>query len=337
MMERRKPHWYKELQEPLEKLGFDQENCDRIMDNIRKQTFSSSTRRKRTLVYGVAVVACVLSVTLFVQNGQVGKQWSKLTGSNPSEQRPPEWVNGYVAGTPRNVYMQGEEKKLEAFPGGELAAGLPNGCWWNLYTPFEQLRDKRIRIEATHQESRWKQTEIPETNIGEEAMSYQDFTRISSRFSLPLAGLWKFEVYVDDSLYGDVIFNVKDGSWEKSPLFRSGSYEMRGIEGKLGFIDPGFKAGKGNKYMWHFWGSPEELEGNLSIKAVSQGSDEIIDIFPMIGEGGLGGPNNGADAHLPTSMTLPFPGKWRLLVYIGGQLHGSVIVNVAEGDSENVK
>jgi hypothetical protein len=40
--------------------------------------------------------------------------------------------------------------------------------------------------------------------------------------------------------------------------------------------------------------------------------------------------NNGADAHNPSTMSLPSPGHWRLDAYIGEKLFGSVVVQVFE-------
>ncbi len=84
-------------------------------------------------------------------------------------------------------------------------------------------------------------------------------------------------------------------------------------------------AGKANKYMWHFWGSKDELKGDFSILAVKEGSRREIGIFSTFG---LGGPLNGADANIPTSMVLPDEGMWRLNAYIGDRLFGSIYVKV---------
>jgi hypothetical protein len=43
-----------------------------------------------------------------------------------------------------------------------------------------------------------------------------------------------------------------------------------------------------------------------------------------------GGPNNGADAHIPSNLSLPTSGLWKLDAYLGGKLKGSIIVDVKE-------
>jgi hypothetical protein len=69
--------------------------------------------------------------------------------------------------------------------------------------------------------------------------------------------------------------------WKVSPLFRSGTYTMIGQEGRLGFIyDDGevdrFYPNKKQKYMWHFWGKPEELQGSLKVMGKSKETGEKI-------------------------------------------------------------
>lgn len=99
-------------------------------------------------------------------------------------------------------------------------------------------------------------------------------------------------------------------------------YTMRGVQGQYGFIDSPFVAGQGQKYMWHFWGKPEDFVGKeLEVTAVSQ-EGKTANVF----SGTLGGANNGAVAHSPSTMLLPSPGVWRLDVRVGGQLIGHIVV-----------
>nr|WP_251035793.1 DUF4871 domain-containing protein [Paenibacillus sp. ISL-20] len=248
---------------------------------------------------------------------------------------------GYAAKwTPRNVYTENGVDKLQAVQGGDFTAGSPAGAWWNLLTPIQALEGKTIRITAVHRDTGTTLEELVETKITSD-MAYDNFTRVSSRFALPLSGLWRFDVMVNQEKYGDIVVDVPDSSWEPSPSFllaaskdseKAGSTSSQfpptaitGMEGRLGFIDPGFIANQPNKYMWHFWGRAEELKGDLLITAVKKGTTEIVDVFktrisPY--------PHNGADAAIPTSMSLPSPGLWRIMVSINGQLFGSVIVEV---------
>jgi hypothetical protein len=79
--------------------------------------------------------------------------------------------------------------------------------------------------------------------------------------------------------------------------------------------------------MWHFWGTPAELQGSLKITGTSKETGETITVFEA---DATGQPNNGADAHNPSMMSLPSPGLWQLEVFIGEKLFGSVVVEVHE-------
>ena len=121
-------------------------------------------------------------------------------------------------------------------------------------------------------------------------------------------------------------------NWEESPLFESEGYKMIGKERRIGFIYDDedevvkFYPNKNQKYMWHFWGEEKEFDGELNIIGTHENESEEIIVY----EGGLGGPNNGADKHAPTNMSLPKSGMWKLDAYIGENLFGSVNVKVHE-------
>lgn len=120
--------------------------------------------------------------------------------------------------------------------------------------------------------------------------------------------------------------------WKVSPLFKSDGNTMIGQEGRVGFIYDDlevsrFYPNKQQKYMWHFWGTPEELKGPLKVIGISKEREAHVIVFEA---DAVGGPNNGADAHSPSMMSLPSEGLWRLEVYIGEKLFGNVIVEVHE-------
>ncbi|MEG0416715.1 MAG: hypothetical protein RR565_11340, partial [Erysipelothrix sp.] len=124
---------------------------------------------------------------------------------------------------------------------------------------------------------------------------------------------------------------VTQHNWKESPLFESGGYTMIGEEGRLGFIYDDaevvrFYPDQVQKYMWHFWGEEQELEGELKVVATHEHDDEEI----YVTGGGLSSANNGADKHTPSHMSLPKSGMWKLDAYIEGNLFGSVYVKVHE-------
>jgi hypothetical protein len=127
---------------------------------------------------------------------------------------------------------------------------------------------------------------------------------------------------------------TKKGSqsnWKQSEMFEAGGYTMIGEKDRIGIIYDGsevlrFYPDKEQKYMWHFWGKSEEFTNEFKIVAFREGSDEKLVISDMQ----LAGPNNTADQHSPSMMSLPKPGLWKLEVYFDGKTKpfGSVVVEV---------
>lgn len=328
------PDWIQELaSSPFNEPMFTEEMKSSILNNAANGSVRMGRKKRRSPTRLRMMTASVSILLLIVavwgwRESPVIQQLIPIKGWGNTA----DWA-------PRSVYTEDGVDKLQAFPGGDYAAGSPAGAWWNLLTPIQGLEGKTIRISAVHRDTGITLEELAETKITSD-MAYNEFTRLASRFALPLSGLWRFDVMVDQEKYGDIVIDVPDSSWEPSPSFVSAASddpveamisskypptEMTGIEGRLGFIDPGFIAGQPNKYMWHFWGRNEELTGDLHITAVKRNTTEIIDVFktrisPY--------PHNGADAAIPTSMSLPSPGLWRIMASINGQLFGSVIVEV---------
>ncbi|KAA0542155.1 hypothetical protein FZW96_21440, partial [Bacillus sp. BGMRC 2118] len=125
-----------------------------------------------------------------------------------------------------------------------------------------------------------------------------------------------------------ILTGCTDEKWEESSIFQSGSYEMIGLKDQLGFIYDDSEASrfypyKEQKYMWHLWGNPEELSGDLKVIGTHYGSKEEVAVIAGLP---LGGAHNGADAHTPSMMSLPKSGMWKLDAYVNDRLHGSVFV-----------
>lgn len=334
------PDWYRDLKRsPYPGSGMSGVARSRIVGRLPAGGGSRRTRKKMSAPAAVSLAGILSMLALAWIMG-----WPDMYGSGERSADKGDRVGAAATGdekrngnewNTRNLYTDNNVKIVEAVPGGDYAAGTPAGCWWNLYAPFDQLKDRTIRIEGVHRESGYRLAELAETKIAAVGAAYAyeaagehaggEMTRIATRFGLPLQGIWTFVVYLDGERYADVVFDVPDASWEIGPTFKSGAYELRGAKGRLGFIDAGFAAGKPNKYMWHFWGGEEELDGVLKIEAVRKGSNRIEPVFAAER---LGSPLNGADAAIPSMMTLPEPGMWRLMAFVDGALLGSVVVNV---------
>lgn len=310
------PDWLQELaSSPFNEPMFTEQMKADVLENSAN---SFKFRKRRTPMRLLSMTTGILALLLIAaiwgwRESPVLQQIIPIKG----------WGNA-ADWTPHNVYSENGTDKLQAVPGGDYAAGSPAGVWWNLLTPVQELEGKTIRISAVHRDTGTTLEELAETVITSD-MAYDDFTRVSSRFALPLSGLWRFNVMIGQEKYGDIVIDVPDSSWEQSPSFVSGDYAMIGVKGRLGFIHPGLVAGQPNKYMWHFWGRDEELTGDLDITALKKDTTEIIEVFHsklMFGK------HNGADAALPTTMSLPSAGLWRIMTSINGHLFGSVIVEV---------
>lgn len=127
----------------------------------------------------------------------------------------------------------------------------------------------------------------------------------------------------------DTAFLTKE-RWELSPTFSiSHGREMVGYEGKLGLLGGPLVENEISKHMWHFWG--EGLR-DKRLSVIAQHELTGGEINPLVNSGFelLAGENNGADYHLPSHMTFPFAGMWRLDVYLDDELFDSLVVQVEE-------
>ncbi|GAB6929232.1 hypothetical protein JCM10914A_32150 [Paenibacillus sp. JCM 10914] len=285
--------------------------------------------RWRLLPVGILIILLAGAAGVW-QKSPVLQQWTSLTMGDSSD-----WA-------PRQVYTQDGVDKIQAFPGGEFPAGITSGAMWMLVDPIETMEGKTIEIHAIHRLSGYTFMELPETIITAE-MAYDNFTRVTSNFGPPLAGLWRYDVIVDGDKYGDVVIDVPDGSWEPSPQFLLGNsdnfqmnsrinnfpYVLNGVEGRLGLLNAEIISGATNKHMWYFWGRSEDLTGEVQITAVKKGSHEVITLFEAKT---LQSQLNGSDASLHTMLLLPSSGLWRLMATVDGQLFGSVVVDVKSPD-----
>lgn len=134
---------------------------------------------------------------------------------------------------------------------------------------------------------------------------------------------------------------IKIGEWEESAsiireviVTDDGQVEdfvfHMGNNGKFGIGEYGpFIAGEAQKYMWHFWGEQALLTKPLKVIGISKETGEELNLFQSPGGYGLA-PNTGADHSLPSLLTLPNAGLWKLAVYFEEELFGDIIVDVIE-------
>ncbi|MFE5323501.1 hypothetical protein ACFQ88_32945 [Paenibacillus sp. NPDC056579] len=321
MTDRQKPHWAKEMESsPFIKSRFTKEMQQQVLRkaNVEKKAGAARHRRSRA----PKTAAAVLIVAAL---GAAGL-WLSGDGTSLLPSWPPDVVSSNKPAGERTQYYENGKLLFSVFPDPELKAGRPYGYLFSFQAPFEELRGKSLAIYAEHVHSGYKVTAAAPAAITEPSSGYQGLERFGvANLGLPLSGLWRYTVELDGKRYGDVTLFVPESSWELSPLFKSGSVELRGTAQNIGFIDPGFRAGAPQKAMWHVWGRDDELKGSFSVKAVKQGEERIIDVLSPLT---LGGSVNGADRTAPSMVTLPEQGRWRLLPYIGDRMLDSIVVDV---------
>lgn len=317
-MKEDKPVWAKQMEDsPFSENHFTPSLKNKILSRTRE--VRQQRRFKRIAAAALIPAVLFMLFLMIIDKKETGFSFTApLFGTSNTS------LKGNTA------YLQDGRLLFSVAPEPGAKAGEMNGYLFHFEAPFQTFYGKTITIEAIHLKTGIKNTVSSEL-IQEPSSGYPGLERYAIRFALPIDGLWELQVKLGDNLYGSVKVTLQSPSWDVTPQFQSGVYWLRGIENQVGFIDPGFMAGKVQKYMWHFWGTEEHLNGPFEVKAVKEGSDTLITVFssdPLSSANALGGAMNGADRVLPTSMMLPEAGRWRLLPYVRGILLAPIVVEV---------
>lgn len=222
----------------------------------------------------------------------------------------------------RQEYRKDGKSMFSVLPGGERIAGTNDGVLWIFERPLEEWKGSELSVKAVHRDTGEERLVVPSMIVSESIRGTEAQTGIATRFGLPYAGLWRLEVMVDNQYYGDAVIEFKDYPWNLSEKFDYEIYQLRGIEGRLAILDPGFIAGEENKIMWYMWGSKEELNGSPKVIAVQQGTGRIETVIEALPE------VYGDTLSIPSSVVIPEPGLWRLTVLLGDQVFDSIVVEV---------
>ncbi|MCQ6557691.1 DUF4871 domain-containing protein [Paenibacillus mendelii] len=308
--ERQREPWAEQMvSSPFASAHFTIEMMNRVQEKAMTATTGTKWRSKWVVALVSLVILCVV-IGLSGVMERFAPNHRSLTGtSGEVKERLAYEVDGVL--------------KLAVYPDPELVAGKPFGYIFHMTAPFAELKGRMLAIRAEHIESGQRMTAVAPEEIQKPSSGYQGLERYTAFINLPISGMWRYVVELDGEAYGDVVLQVPEPSWEISPMFKSGAYMLRGSEGKVGLIDAGFLAGMQQKYVWHFWEDGMKLEGAFTVKAVKQGERHIVEVFTA---DRLGGPLNGADRSVVSMMSLPEPGVWRLLPYIGDQQLDSIVV-----------
>jgi hypothetical protein len=120
--------------------------------------------------------------------------------------------------------------------------------------------------------------------------------------------------------------DFKNIDWERKAV-EFGDRGIIGNENKSGVIGADMPSLNGQKWMWHLWGVDDV---DLTIVGYHKETQTVHKI--LIGGWTIRayGPNNGADAHTPSSIKIPKPGEWAILLYSNDKLFDTLVYEINE-------
>ena len=114
-------------------------------------------------------------------------------------------------------------------------------------------------------------------------------------------------------------------NWDRKAV-EFGTNGIIGNENKSGVIGADMPSLEGQKWMWHLWGV--ENAKKLTVVGFHKASETAHQITKDRWTLELGGPNNNADAHIPSSVKIPDPGEWAALLYVDGKLFDILVYDI---------
>ncbi|MEZ2661426.1 hypothetical protein ACBP89_26110 [Aneurinibacillus aneurinilyticus] len=103
-----------------------------------------------------------------------------------------------------------------------------------------------------------------------------------------------------------------------------------GNENKSGVIGADMPSLNGQKWMWHLWGIEDPRKTTLTVVGFHKETGTVHQILTTGWTIGLGGENNGADAHAPSSVKIPKPGEWAIFLYTDEKLFDILVYEINE-------
>ncbi|WP_223701650.1 hypothetical protein [Sutcliffiella deserti] len=245
----------------------------------------------------------------------------------------------------RNEYRKEGKVLFRILPEPGITAGKHYGYIFSFSEPFEVFERKELAIYAVHKETKERVTVVSPEKITEASSGYPSLERYTATYEVPFSGIWKYEVFLDGEFYGDVVLSVKEMNislpesipdfvekrdfeqidWKRKaiPFGRN----IVGNENKSGVIGMEMPSLTQQKWMWHLWGTEAE---ELTIVGYHRNTKSVHPILINGWTIGLAGENNVADAHIPSSVTIPKPGEWAFLLYTNDQLFDILVYEIKE-------
>jgi len=117
--------------------------------------------------------------------------------------------------------------------------------------------------------------------------------------------------------------------WDKKAvILNRGIVGNKNKSGVIGADVPSIDAKP--KWMWHLWGIENPMGTELTVVGLHRETNTVHPILTTGWTTGLGGPNNGADAHAPSNVTIPMAGEWAILLYTDDELFDVLIYEINE-------
>lgn len=296
-------------------------------------------RKPKLSIYLISTLAASLFVLVFYT--ELTAYLSSKDGVNQGENHTikSEWKI-------RNDYSRNGKVLFSVFPDPYLSAGKPFGYLFSFKEPFDTYKGKYIEIYAIHKETGERVHVLKSNKITEPSSGYSSLGRFTTTLTVPKGGLWKYQVYLNNKLYGDVVLSVREetflpitipnfvqkSDFEKIDWNRKAVYiddNILGNENKSGVIGADMPSININqKWMWHLWGIENQKETVLTVVGFHKETATIHQILTTGWSISLGGENNGADAHAPSSVNIPMAGDWAILLYVDGKLFDVLVYNI---------
>jgi outer membrane biogenesis lipoprotein LolB len=122
--------------------------------------------------------------------------------------------------------------------------------------------------------------------------------------------------------------NFENIDWEnKAVLFND---NILGNENKSGVIGADMPSLNPQKWMWHLWGVDDPTNTKFTVVGFHRESQTIYQITTNGWSIPLGGPNNGADVHAPSTVKIPEPGEWAIFLYVDEKLFDILVYDIDE-------
>ena len=136
----------------------------------------------------------------------------------------------------------------------------------------------------------------------------------------------------------EIIYEGSENEWELSPTFEhsviyedgeKGSYTVVGSTDRVGFTGSfPIIAKEPQKYFWFYFGRQNIYDKPVKVKAIKKETKEVVDV--------LSGPStfyksaavSPGSVNMPSLLTFPSAGIWKVLVYIDEKLYESIVIEV---------